>query len=182
MFKASLSRRIIYWISWFSFNEIFLLALFLRVGWILSAGTIQVSDFARYDRTAIEILEGGPLVGYPWSASGTPILAAAIYSIVGYHPLVVLFLMGILGAFQAGLIYLLSKRIWKNQTLIVLVLHVEQNVINIIVGNKNKKRKRSVYASKSCRKTLMNVLMSIVGGREKKKTPSEHNLVGGGGV
>lgn len=116
MFKASLSRRIIYWISWFSFNEIFLLALFLRVGWILSAGTIQVSDFARYDRTAIEILEGGPLVGYPWSASGTPILAAAIYSIVGYHPLVVLFLMGILGAFQAGLIYLLSKRIWKNQT------------------------------------------------------------------
>jgi hypothetical protein len=106
----TLGSRLARFLSWLRPGHVFFLALMLRLAWIVVASTRQVSDFAIYDKMALDILRGRYIVE-PSNPTGASILIAGVYALFGYQPVAAQVFMAILGSVQATLVYALVWRI-----------------------------------------------------------------------
>jgi hypothetical protein len=96
-----LIRRPLEHLSW---PSIAIVAIGLRVCWILVSGVTQTSDFANYDRMARDICEGRYIV-HPFKSSGPSILFALHYLVLGHRPLAPQLTLAVLSSVQVLLVY-----------------------------------------------------------------------------
>jgi 4-amino-4-deoxy-L-arabinose transferase-like glycosyltransferase len=111
---AAFFARMVSRLNW---KSLFLLALGLRLAWVAGTaclGKEQVSDFARYDEMAVEILKGMYLIS-PEKPTGTPLFLAAHYLIFGHHPLLPLLSIALLSSLQVLLIYGLTLNVLRDK-------------------------------------------------------------------
>lgn len=87
---------------------LFLLALVVRLAWVVVAGVRPVSDYAAFDVMTRAIVEGGAWFT-PDRPSGAALLFAPLYRLFGYAPLPVELALAVTGAVQAPLLYRLGR-------------------------------------------------------------------------
>jgi hypothetical protein len=91
-------------------SPIIILALLIRLAWVLSSGVVQTSDFAGYDEDAWKIANGGKWFGV-FRTSGAPIFYALHYWIFGHYPLLPQISLALLSTLQVYLVYDLTNRV-----------------------------------------------------------------------
>ena len=114
------------WLQWSRFDRtalllIFILALCLRLVFVLQIHYEPFSDMAHYDEIARNLLEGkgfssdGRITAY--RPPGYPFFVASVYSIFGSSPVAVRVVQAILGAFTCCLAYFLARFFFQKSPL-----------------------------------------------------------------
>jgi hypothetical protein len=94
-------------------SHILLLAMAIRLAWVLSSGVEQTSDFASYDADARQIADGGKWINILRS-SGAPLFYALHFKIFGHWPLVPQISLALLSTLQIYLVHGLASRTLGN--------------------------------------------------------------------
>lgn len=91
-----------------------LLALALRVGWVLLVPTKPVGDFAMYVESAAHLLKFGALDPEYIFMPGYPLLLAAVQALGGGW-LACKFVGAVAGSLAAGAVYGIARRLWESR-------------------------------------------------------------------
>jgi len=92
-----------------------MLALVIRVGWVLLVPTKPVGDFAMYVESAAHLLKFGALDREYIFMPGYPLLLAGVQGLGGGW-LACKLVGAVAGALAAGAVYGIAKRLWENWT------------------------------------------------------------------
>jgi hypothetical protein len=85
----------------------------LRLTWVLLAHVTQLSDFALYERLAVDWVRTGRFGSYgsyAYRTPGYPAFIAAVYAVAGQSPRVVGLVQALLGGATSGMLVLLAAR------------------------------------------------------------------------
>jgi hypothetical protein len=122
-------------------KQILILAFLLRICWVLFSGIIQTSDFALYDQTAIEILNGANILNYISNSRnvGTSVFISAHYWLFGTYQAIPLFSIAILSMVQIILINkILNKivgRYYSKFATLIIAIFPEHILLNNLLGS-----------------------------------------------
>jgi len=108
-------RRVAQRISW---KYVFIVAVLLRLGWVLFSGVEQVSDFKYFDQMALDILDGKYVIN-PEKPTGASLFFALHYCIFGYNTIYPQFSIAVLSGIQVLLVYSLIVQATSNRAIAV---------------------------------------------------------------
>jgi hypothetical protein len=87
-----------------------LVSLSVRALWVSFAHVTPISDFADYERMALNILDKGHWGG-AYRTPGWPCFLAGVYAVLGRSPFAAALVSALLGAVTSGLVVLLASRL-----------------------------------------------------------------------
>ena len=93
---------------------VILLALVLRVGWVLLVPTKPVGDFAMYVESAAHLLKFGSLDPEYIFMPGYPLLLAAVQALGGGW-LACKLVGAVAGSLAAGAVFGIARRLWESR-------------------------------------------------------------------
>jgi hypothetical protein len=88
---------------------ILLIALAIRIIWVVASDVTQTSDFQFYDRAAVLIARGYRWINPAWP-TGAPVLYASIYAIFGHYPMLPQVLACFLSTLQIFFVFDITRR------------------------------------------------------------------------
>lgn len=95
-------------------RTVLLLALGLRLLWVLTAGVEQTTDFAHYDAMALDLVEGRYVLA-PDKPTGPSWFLAAHYSLAGHVPLLPQITQSVLAVLQVAMTADMARRATKSR-------------------------------------------------------------------